>query len=166
MDILEFAMQMEKDGETYYRNMAEGTTEPGFAGVFKRLAETEVRHYDVLAALKEEVPASLSDDTIPADAKNIFAELIEAGKEPQIDPNAIDKYVEQYKFAQGVEAKSRDFYREKADECCCDEAKAIFLRLADEEEKHIWVLENIIESVSRPSFNWIEFAEWHHSEEY
>mgnify|MGYP002642150172 CR=1 FL=1 len=166
MDVLGFAMKMEKDGETYYRLMAEGTTEAGFVGIFNCLAEAEVRHYNVLAAMKEKAPATLPADTVPDDVKNIFTELIEAGRVPEVDPNAIDKYVEQYTFAQEVERKSAAFYREKAEEVGDDDAKAIFLKLAKEEERHVWLLGNIIESVSRPVFNWVEFAEWNNRDEY
>ena len=43
--------------------------------------------------------------------------------------------------------------------------KDVFLKLADEEKKHYFLLGNIIEFISRPE-HWLENAEFHHLEEY
>jgi rubrerythrin len=43
--------------------------------------------------------------------------------------------------------------------------KEIFLKLADEEKKHYFLLENIIDFVSRPQ-KWLENAEFYHLDEY
>ena len=44
--------------------------------------------------------------------------------------------------------------------------KGLLEELAEEEKRHYWLLHNIVEHVGRPDFGWIEFAEWHHGEEY
>jgi rubrerythrin len=54
---------------------------------------------------------------------------------------------------------------EKANEVTEEYQKEIFQRLADEEKKHYFLLENIIEFVSRPE-TWLENAEFYHLEEY
>ena len=43
--------------------------------------------------------------------------------------------------------------------------KRIFQKLAEEEKKHYFLLENIIQFVSRPE-TWLENAEFYHLEEY
>lgn len=69
------------------------------------------------------------------------------------------------KKAQEIEKKSQIFYLEKADEVNNPSQKEIFLKIADEEKKHYFILENILDFVSRPQ-NWLENAEWYHLEEY
>ena len=166
MDIFEFAMQMEKDGEEYYRQLAGKTDVRGFAAIFTRLAEAEVEHYKVLRQLKKQQAADLPEAPLDDEAKSIFSELKAKGELPAVDPNAINAQVEMYRHAQQLEKKSMEFYREKAEGMDQSTAKALLLRLADEEKKHYWILDNIIESVSRPDFGWIEFAEWRHADEY
>ena len=67
--------------------------------------------------------------------------------------------------AQDIEKKSRDFYTEKANEVKQEYQKDIFLKLAEEEKKHYFLLENIIDFISRPE-TWLENAEFNHLEEY
>jgi rubrerythrin len=43
--------------------------------------------------------------------------------------------------------------------------KGLFLQIAEEEKKHYWILENILNFISRPQ-NWLENAEWYHLDEY
>ena len=164
MDLFEFAMQMEKDGEQYYRQLADKTDVKGFTAIFTRMAEAEVRHYDTLRQLKEKQAADLP--VVDDEAQNIFAELKACADLPTVDPNAINPQIEMYRHAQQLEKKSMEFYREKAEGMDPSAARAVLLRFAAEEEKHYWILDNIIESVSRPDFGWIEFAEWRHAEEY
>ena len=72
---------------------------------------------------------------------------------------------ELYKKAQQIEKKSQDFYSEKATEVNDLSQKGLFLQIAEEEKKHYWILENILNFISRPQ-NWLENAEWYHLDEY
>ena len=166
MDLFEFAMQMEKDGEDYYRQLASKTDVKGFAAIFTRLAEAEERHYNVLSRLKQEQSVELQAITIADETESIFSELKAVGELPAVDPNAVSPQVEMYRHAQRLEKKSTEFYLEKAEGLEASAGRDILLAFADEERKHYWILDNIIESVSRPDFGWIEFAEWHHADEY
>jgi rubrerythrin len=62
---------------------------------------------------------------------------------------------------------SRNFYLEKAEEVKDEQAKLLLKKLAKEEEKHLHIMENIVEFVSRAEpGKWLENAEWHHLETY
>ena len=72
-----------------------------------------------------------------------------------------------FRKARDIEEMSQTFYLEKAEQVEGVEAKQIFLKLAQEEGKHLRIMENIVEFVSRPEpGNWLENAEWTHLEEY
>ncbi len=73
--------------------------------------------------------------------------------------------IELYKKAQEIEKKSWDFYLEKGGEVNDPLQKEIFLKVADEEKNHYFILETIIDFVSRPQ-QWLEDPEWYHLEEY
>jgi rubrerythrin len=77
------------------------------------------------------------------------------------------KAASEYRKACAIEEMSQKFYLEKADLVEDGYERQIFLRLAKEEERHLRIMENIVEFVSRPEpGNWLENAEWHHLEEY
>lgn len=72
--------------------------------------------------------------------------------------------VDLYRKAQEIEQKTRDFYREKSGEVNGGQ-REILLKIANEEQKHFDILENIIQMVLRPE-TWLENAEWYRLEEY
>jgi len=160
MNIFEYAMQMEKDGEDYYRQLAQQAANKGLKTVLTMLADEEVKHYNTIKKMKTETP-QMTETTILIDAKNVFVQIKEMGEKFDFGIGQ----PELYKKAQDIEKKSEDFYLEKTNEVKEEHQKESFLRLADEEKKHYFLLENIIEFVSRPE-TWLENAEFYHLEEY
>jgi rubrerythrin len=160
MDIFEYAMQMEKDGESYYRKLAGQTEDKGLKNIFTSLAEDEVKHFKVIEQMKIQEP-QLAGTSVLTDAKNIFVQMNESGQTFDFDAKQTDLY----RKAQDIERKSQQFYQEKAKEVEKEYQKNIFMKLADEEKKHYFLLENIIQFVSRPE-TWLENAEFYHLEEY
>ncbi len=160
MNIFEYAMQMEKDGEEYYRQMAGKTTNKGLQAILTMLADEEVKHYKTIVKMQTKEP-HMEDATILNDARNIFVQIKEAGESFDFDIQR----TELYRKARDIEKNSRDFYTEKANEVKEKYQRELFLKLADEERKHYFLLENIIEFVSKPEY-WLENAEFSHLEEY
>ncbi len=160
MDIFEYAMQMEKDGEYYYRQLTRQVTNKGLKTILTMLADEEVGHYNIIKAIKTK-ESQMTGTTILADAKNVFAQIKESGESFDFDIKQTDLY----RKAQDIEERSRDFYIEKANEVKEEYQKELFLKLAEEEKKHYFMLDNIIEFVSRPE-QWLENAEFCHLEEY
>ena len=160
MGIFEYAMQMEKDGENFYRGLAEKVSNKGVKTILTMLADEEVKHYKLLSEVQSE-EAKLSEATILADAKNVFEQMKEAREEFDVDVGQ----GELYRQAQEIEAKSRDFYLAKSEEVEQGSHKELFLKLAEEEKKHFFLLDNMIEFVSNPE-HWLEDAEFYHLEEY
>ena len=160
MDIFEYAMQMEKDGETYYRQLTQKVANTGLKTILTMLADEEVKHYNAIDKIRIS-KSQMTETTILTDAKNVFVQLKDSGEEFDVEISQIDFY----KKAQDIEEKSRNFYLEKANEVGQDYQKQLFLKLAEEEKKHYFLLDNIIEFVSQPE-HWLENAEFCHLEEY
>ena len=72
MDIYEFAIKMEQDGEVYFRSLAQETTDKGLANIFTMLADAEVKHVEVLREMQGGAAPSLSGSSLMADVKNVF----------------------------------------------------------------------------------------------
>ncbi len=160
MDIYSYAMQMEKDGENFYHEIAKKTKHPGVRSIVNMLAEAEVQHYQTFLKLKNNESAPLADLVYLSTIKNIFVRMRE-GKDPMVEDGS---ETELYRKAQAIEEKTRDFYRGKSGEVPPDQ-RSILLKIANEEQQHYDILENIIQMVTRPD-NWLENAEWYRLDEY
>jgi rubrerythrin len=161
MNIFEYAMQMEKDGEAYYRDLASKCNVQGLKTILNMLADDEVGHYNTFKRLKEGIDAEVPGSMVLESAKNIFQDIKETETGFDFDVSEI----ELYNKAIEIEKKSEDFYREKANEVEQPGLKYILLKIAEDEKKHGFLLKNTIEFISRPK-TWIENAEFHHLDEY
>jgi len=162
MNIYKYAMKMEKDSENYYRELANKTGDVGLQNILKMLANDEVKHYHIIEQMmKSDASAELAETGILKNAKNIFIEI--KGKNIVFNFNL--SQVDFYRKAREFEEKSYKFYLEMSDKVEIKSQKKLFLMLAEEEKKHIFLLENLVEFVSRPE-TWIENAEFNHLDDY
>ncbi len=165
MDIYEFALNMEREGEEYYRLLAKNTTSPGLYKIFTMLADEEVKHCKVIESIKQKdkTPFAAKADILDQ-VKNIFMVMADTQEYPRVDATRATK---EYTKACAIEKNSLLFYLEKAEQDKDEHVREVFNRLAKEEARHLAIMENIVEFVSRPEpGNWLENAEWHHLEEY
>ena len=157
MNVFDFAIKMEQDGKAYYEKLASQTSLPGLKTIFKRLAEDEQKHYEIFHKLKTSgsVPA-MQDSTIIAEAKNVFEQLSKE-EETLKDLNGV---LAAYQHAMKIESESSRFYEKAAGEEKNPAIQKLLARIADEEQKHFNVLENIYHFVNAPNqyLAWGEFS--------
>ena len=161
MDIFEFAMQLEKESQDFYRHLADGTNITGLKTIFKILSVEEAKHYKIVKDMQAGTPIKFVDTDILSNAKIAFKQMSKS--DDKFDPG-IDQ-LEEYKKAQGIEKKSQDFYQQKANEADNPGQEGILKRLIEEEKKHYFLLQNIMDFLARPQ-TWLENAEWNHLDEY
>ena len=65
MDIFEYALQMEKDGENFYRELAQQSPNRGINAILTMLADADVLHYKVIEKMKSAEPVQLADGLCP-----------------------------------------------------------------------------------------------------
>ncbi len=163
MDAYDYAMQLEKDGESYYRDGAARSGNKGLKHILTMLADAEVKHYHIFKEMKENKPVEVGETTILQDVKNVFLKMREEGGAEGIADTDLDLY----KGAQEIERRTETFYLETAGQTEDAGQKEALLRIAKEEHKHYNILEEIIEFVSRPlPGHWLENAEFYHLEDY
>ncbi len=161
MNIIDYALQTEKDGEEYYREMAAKADDIGVKKVFEILADAEAEHYKVFMQLKENKPVAMSDEKHIAKIKTLFTEIKQNGTDNTLSDEQVDAYIK----ARDIERKSQDTYKQKAEELNDPEQKALCLKIAEEEGKHYIILDNLIELLQHPA-TWLEDAEWRNMEDY
>jgi rubrerythrin len=152
---------MEKDGEKFYRELKEKVEMPELKIILEMLANDEVKHFEAVLNMSKNTNADFEDTIILSKAGNVF-EKMKTGNEKFADFN------DQISFfckAQEIENKSEDFYKEKSKEETNPDFKQIFIKLAAEEEKHFFLIDNIINFLRAPN-EWVENAEYHHLDDY
>ena len=159
VNIYQFAQQMEKDGEQYYRELANTSNDKGLQSIFHALADDEVKHFRLFKEMEKGADPDWASSEVFDKAKNIFAEKREVRETYDFS----DKQVTAYLKARDMEERAETFFREKAGEMENPYQKELLMNLAEEERKHRILIENIIEFISKPE-SWLENAEFHHSD--
>jgi rubrerythrin len=161
MDVYDYAMQMERDGEAYYRSAARQTGHEGIRGILTMLADAEVKHYRLFEEMKRGEAAAPEDSGLLAGVKNLFQQMAESKDVSMIRLAEVDLY----RKAQEIEKSSYEFYEANAGKAASDGERNVLLKIAGEEHTHYMILEQIVGFVSRPE-QWLENAEWYHLEPY
>jgi len=161
MDIFEFAMEKEKFSEEYYRDLAHRANHAGLKNILTMLADEEAKHYRTVERMRTETPEKVTDVPILERAREVFEKM-------RVSPKKFDFLIneaELYRKACQIEEQSKKFYLERAQEAQDPGQKRVFEMLAAEEDKHLFLMENIRSFVSRPEY-FLENAEMYHFDDY
>ena len=162
MNIYQYAMKLEKDSENYYNRLMSKTNDVGLQTILKMLADEEVRHFNIVKKMmKTDTYPEFAETDILKNAKSIFLKI--KGKKLVFNFDLVQ--TDFYRKAQEFEEKSHKHYLEMSKKVEGEAQKNLLLKLAEEEKKHMFLLENLVEFVSRPE-TWIEDAEFNHLDEY
>eukprot|EP00767_Chilomastix_cuspidata_P000017 gnl/Chilomastix_cuspidata/10031.p1 GENE.gnl/Chilomastix_cuspidata/10031~~gnl/Chilomastix_cuspidata/10031.p1 ORF type:complete len:156 (-),score=28.81 gnl/Chilomastix_cuspidata/10031:111-578(-) len=155
MNVYQYAMKVEKEGEAYYRELALMSPNSGLKRIFSMLADEEVKHYNVFKNMMKKEKLNLNELNLLTDTKTIFETL----KREKHNINFNKEQIKFYKDAIAREENSHDFYIEKSKEIDNKEEREIFIQIAKEETKHRKILEEIVVFLEEPD-NWIASAEF------
>lgn len=161
MDIFEFAMEKEKNAEQYYRQLAEKTDNTGLTNILNMLAAEETKHYQIVRSMKAQTPIETSDTPVLQNATEIFTKMKASAEKFSFDISEVDLYQK----ACDIEAASKQYYLDKAEEVDDADQKAVFLKLAEEENKHLVLVQRLRDFVAQPQ-TFLEDAEFYHFDDY
>lgn len=154
MDIFEFAIKMESDGQHYYEKLAATSPNPGIKHIMTMLSEDEIKHRQTIEKIRLST-CVMSETKILEHTRNVFEQIRDFGGAPELTGDE----EEAYRHAMELENESIAFYLDRADQVETPEQKALFQQLAEEERKHHRLLAGLVEFVSRPK-TWLEDAEY------
>lgn len=160
MNVFEFAMKMEEDGRDYYESRAKASANPALKKIWQQLAQDEIKHYEIFRRFRDgEVPRAAemaSQGTqILEGTKTLFEEY--AAKE-DLSSFGGDELAA-WEKAKEMEIETENFYREKSGEEKDQKIASSFNLLADEEKKHVHLIEHVLEFLRAPR-QWLDDAEW------
>jgi rubrerythrin len=161
MEVLQFAITMEKDGEAYYRSQAAKNDGNALKVIFEMLADDEAKHARILQEMLDDFPYDLESANNLQNHMNLFLTAKDycetvAGQASQ---------VELYHTALDKEKQSIDLYASLQDKATDDVSHQLFEFLVKEENGHYRLLEELFHHVNRPN-EWVESAEFGVREDY
>ncbi|MDD3171186.1 MAG: ferritin family protein [Bacilli bacterium] len=158
---LKFAIQMELDGEDYYRKQAELNKDNSLYTVCMLLAIEEKEHSEILLNKLNDKSYQLVDTNTLENAKNIFANIGNVKTEAKKIASQLDFY----RLASKNEVASIKLYEKYLNESQEKKEKELFLFLISQEKQHLAILEELAKLISRAE-EWTESAEFGIREDY
>jgi len=168
MDIFDYALKMELDGEKYYREQAQKVKYDDLKIVLEGLADDELRHYKIIQLAKNQTFQYIEADPALRNRPNVFSvreSKTDVLKHKSSIEKLKDEQIDVYREALKIENESVDLYKKMKEDAKSEEEKTVFEKLMHEEEKHVQVIDTIIDSLNHVK-DWVEAAEFTHTETY
>jgi len=163
INALKYALQMEVDGRKFYATAARESNDRVGRDLYTWLADQEGLHYkrfeQIYAALTADKgwPAESVNPARPVKLGTLFSGLIKEAAKPAVkgaaEVDSADRAIE-------MEIKSRDYYRQRADEASSDIEKKFFKSVSTEEQGHYLALIDYREYITDPD-GWFTRTEHH-----
>ena len=158
MNPYDFAMQMSRDGEKFFRTLTKQVKKPGLRKILVMLANDQAIRRRDFAKMKKAEGRTLPDVRNLKGALNPFAQRLKRlDRGERLDENLPP--AELYRRGQELDKECEDFYRKRASRMKDPRLKQAFLRVAEEQRKHFFTLEHLINFILEPQQE-LEYAEW------
>lgn len=150
MDIFTNALQFKVDKESLYTALAKKTEDKNLRKIFRLLAEDEGKHYGVISNMRKTLDLKIQETTVLKNAKNIFQEAKDNNEFFTSHGNISEMLTQ----AMDLEKQSQVFFLQHADKLPKDAQKDLFLKIAAEEQKHCFLIENLMQFLAQP-MSWL-----------
>ena len=159
MNVFDFAMRMEEESREYYERLASAARTADLKRIFTLLADSEREHHDHLTLLKTGSDPAAAESVVLERAKDHIRELVDGLDSADVLKSDADGY----RHAIKSEEMSIKLYEKLAAQEPSPAAADLLLQLAEEEQQHLQVIENIYEFVEGPRtyLAWGEFSNLH-----
>ncbi len=91
MDIFQFAMDMEKTSEDYYRRLSRKTTNKGLSNILTMLADEENKHFKIVQQIKQQTVPAIAEADVLGNAKLIFKKMRESAESFNVEVTSVAK---------------------------------------------------------------------------
>ncbi|MEE9524539.1 MAG: ferritin family protein [Thermodesulfovibrionales bacterium] len=156
MSVVETAIRMETDAIKFYREAAEKCDHPFGKKMFLSFVEDEKRHLEMLNEMFKTADVDIKKGEPMEEIKTIF-QTLKNDMMSRISASSDEKGA--IKIAMEMEKEGYDYYVKTANETDNEKEKALFERLAYEEDKHFKILENTAAFLNDTG-NWFMWEEY------
>ena len=146
MNAFDCAIKMEAEATLYYQKLAADVADHELKNLFTMLAQAEQEHHDALMQMKESTDIQKPQFSALEQASCLFKPLLakrELLAKLKGDPDAYQMVISQ-------EEEAVKLYQDMAEQTKDEGDRAMLLKIADEERKHLSIVENIYAFVESP----------------
>lgn len=156
MNVLDCAIKMEEEAKSHYEKLAANAKVEELKTLFTLMASAEDEHLEALKKMRESTDPVQARFNSLNDAACVFRPLLgkrELMAELQDDPDAFKHVVKE-------EEDSIKFYEDLAAKADKEDTRKLLLQIADQERRHLNIVENIYSFVQSPKtyLAWGEFS--------
>ena len=155
MNSFEFAINMELEGEKYYKKQAEKNNDNGLKDIFLMLAKDENDHANILQNKSNNLPYELNNSETLSKSNNLFKGIKDFKNEIKQTPDQLDLY----RAALEKETESIQLYEKLLSEANDDKSQDLFKFLINQEKDHYTTLNELVSQLNK-SNDWVEAAEF------
>ncbi len=152
ISILEYALEMERNGELFYKDAARRTENPQGKSVLMSLAEMEVEHQDFIKQQLDSLSNNKKWVPIPDDTSYRFEKRSSEVDKESDKASLTDISI--YRMAYLIENDLMQLYKKLADQVDDEDGKKICLELAKWEEEHLSMLHDAYKDKMHD--NWLD----------
>jgi len=157
-DAIKTAIQMEKDGYSFYKKAAAQTSSEMGKTIFEGIAKDEQTHLEVFQKMFEETVGKTEWDELVQSSKKyadlpIFPKDLKTADGIEPDANELDAL----NFAMNSEKEAIDFYNKIRDSLSVDEVIKILDEIIEQEKNHYQILEQEFHHLNETGF-WYELT--------
>lgn len=155
-DAIKTAIQMEKDGYSFYKKAAAQTSSDMGQTIFEGIAKDELMHLDVFEKMfNDKVGKSEWDELINSSKKYadipIFPKDLKSAEGVDVDTNELDAL----NIAMTSEKEAIDYYTDIKNNLSDDEVIGIINEIIEQEKNHYMILEQEFTHLNKTGF-WYE----------
>jgi len=162
MKFIETAIEMEELIQNYYLDLADKcAANEGLKTILKMLAGDHEQHVVKFKQMAENECNEFKSTTAYETTINFFRDLQKDNETFSCDINQLNMY----KKALDLVGKKLVFYNKCESDLINKKNQVILNEIIKEENQHRFVLQNLIEMLSRP-LEWVENAEFYHMDKY
>ncbi|MGL5269600.1 MAG: ferritin family protein [Selenomonadaceae bacterium] len=158
---LQFIIDMELEGEAYYRRQAELNPNTPITAVCNMLAAEEKRHAMIVTSRLNGFPYQLLETNISATGRSVFAGAADLGS----DGTSRLSQTEFYAIAAQKEQDSINLYTSCLEKAENEAERELFAYLVGQEKQHFTLLDELA-ALLRQADEWVEDAEFGNRKEY
>lgn len=152
MNVFDFAMEIERNGRKFYRNVAAKTGAAGVRTIFSMMAEDEQELLERFRAMKATVRSTTMQDSRSLEtAGKVYKDVLNEREALQITDD-----LEAYHYVMRVEAAICRLYEDAARREPNPEVQGLLRRIASEERRELESLRRLYDFVNAPN----EFLAW------
>ena len=156
MNVFDFAIRMEEDGQRFYEHLATEANQAELKSIFAMLAAAEHEHQQALERMKQSIPPAKAESKVLERVRNVFEPLLENRQALAMLTGDPDGYRHAIRFAMAGIALYEQMARKEQNPA----SSALLKMLAEEERQHLTIMENIYDFVQAPKdyLAWGEFS--------